>query len=359
MEHAGDGKKRKLDDESNGEAVPLSKEDLKQLLAPLSKEQLVSLLVNAGCQYPAIADDIRDVASKDPAHRKLFVRGLAWETASQTLREAFEQYGEIEEGAVIIDKATGKSRGFGFITFKHMDSAQRALKEPSKTIDGRITVCNLATAGTNPTQASDQSQRKLYIGGLSYDTTNEALISLFSQYGEIEEGSVAYDKNSNKSRGFAFVTFKMVEAAKRALEEPNKTIDGRAVTVKLAIEGQKEKTASQPAPSPQMAMVPQVQPGYAAVNPNLTPYPRPQVPPPVQTIGFQTYPAGLPAYATQPTYVTQPAYGPAYGGLSAAQYGAVAPAQYNPTQYAHYAAGQAGLPTAGTPAAGVPPYYTS
>jgi RNA recognition motif-containing protein len=49
--------------------------------------------------------------------------------------QAFEQYGEIEEGSFIIDKITGKSRGFGFITFKHMDSAQRALQEPSKTID--------------------------------------------------------------------------------------------------------------------------------------------------------------------------------------------------------------------------------
>jgi hypothetical protein len=38
-------------------------------------------------QFSTVADDIRDVASKDPAHRKLFVRGLAWETSSQALRE--------------------------------------------------------------------------------------------------------------------------------------------------------------------------------------------------------------------------------------------------------------------------------
>jgi len=49
--------------------------------------------------------------------------------------QAFEQFGEVEEACVITDKGTGKSRGFGFITFKHMDSAQRALKEPSKNID--------------------------------------------------------------------------------------------------------------------------------------------------------------------------------------------------------------------------------
>jgi RNA recognition motif-containing protein len=54
--------------------------------------------------------------------------------------QAFEQFGEIEEGAVITDKGTGKSRGFGFITFKHMDSAQRALREPSKNIDVSSTV---------------------------------------------------------------------------------------------------------------------------------------------------------------------------------------------------------------------------
>lgn len=68
------------------------------------------------------------------------------------------------------------------------------------TLQGRITVCNLATAGTNPAQAADQSQRKLYIGGLSYETSSERLISIFSHYGEIEEGSVAYDKSTSKSR---------------------------------------------------------------------------------------------------------------------------------------------------------------
>lgn len=44
-------------------------------------------------------------------------------------------HGEIEEGAVIVDKATGTSRGYGFITYKDMDSAQAALKAPSKLID--------------------------------------------------------------------------------------------------------------------------------------------------------------------------------------------------------------------------------
>lgn len=58
---------------------------------------------------------------------------VLWETFEQ----AFSAHGDIEEGAVITDKATGKSRGYGFITYRHMESAQRALQEPSKLIDVR------------------------------------------------------------------------------------------------------------------------------------------------------------------------------------------------------------------------------
>lgn len=49
--------------------------------------------------------------------------------------QAFEEHGEIEEGAVIHDKVTGKSRGYGFITFKNMESTQQALRASSKLID--------------------------------------------------------------------------------------------------------------------------------------------------------------------------------------------------------------------------------
>lgn len=52
--------------------------------------------------------------------------------------QAFLVHGEIEEGAVIFDKATGKSRGYGFITYKHMDSAHSALRAQSKMIDVSI-----------------------------------------------------------------------------------------------------------------------------------------------------------------------------------------------------------------------------
>ncbi len=74
---------------------------------------------------------------------------LAWKTTSETLHKVFAQYGEIVEAAVVTDRVTKKSRGFGFVTFRDADSAARALEQPSKEIDGRVTQSNLASVG-NP-----------------------------------------------------------------------------------------------------------------------------------------------------------------------------------------------------------------
>ncbi|XP_024974568.1 UBP1-associated protein 2C-like [Cynara cardunculus var. scolymus] len=280
-----DLKKRKLEETANGEITAnTSEEQLRSLLDPLAKTQLVDLLSKLGCQYPSIAEEIKSVASADPANRKLFVRGLAWNTTTETLCAAFVEHGEIEEGAVIIDKASGKSRGYGFITYKDIDSTRRALEAPSKLIDGRMAVCTLACEGVSNVSSTDQAQRKLYIGGLSPEITSEMLLVFFKKHGEIEEGSVAYDKESNKSRGFGFITYKSVEAAKKAIDDPQKMLGGRSITVKLA-DNQKNKVVQATQVALPGGMVPVHIGGYPAQAAKPHPY---------------TYPGGI-AYPNQPT----------------------------------------------------------
>ncbi|KAL1554603.1 UBP1-associated protein 2C-like [Salvia divinorum] len=306
-----DLKKRKLDELGNSEVSPNTKdstanstiEELRALLDPLAKPQLVDILARAGSQYPSIAEEIKSVASADPALRKLFVRGLAWNTTSETLCAAFLEHGEIEEGAVIYDKVTGKSRGYGFVTFKDMESAQTALKAPSKMIDGRMAVCNLASEGLSSNSITpDQAQRKLYVGGLSPETTSEMLLAFFSRHGEIEEGSVAYEKDTNKSRGFGFVTYKTVEAAKRAIDDPQKLLGGRNITAKLA-DNYKGKVAQSQLPSSAVP-VPVHMNGGAPMGYG---YPQPMA----------TYPAASytnPQTAAAPPYAVHPQYSyPQYG----------------------------------------------
>ena len=70
--------------------------------------------------------------------KKLFVGGLAWATTSEGLQKAFEPFGELIEAKVITDRDTGRSRGFGFVTFvddKAADDAVSALD--GQSLDGR------------------------------------------------------------------------------------------------------------------------------------------------------------------------------------------------------------------------------
>ena len=77
--------------------------------------------------------------------KKLFIGSLAWATDSSGLQTAFERFGAIEEATVISDRETGRSRGFGFVTFTDEGPAQQAISEMSGTdLDGRPIVVNEA-----------------------------------------------------------------------------------------------------------------------------------------------------------------------------------------------------------------------
>ncbi|MGM0574124.1 MAG: RNA recognition motif domain-containing protein [Myxococcota bacterium] len=70
--------------------------------------------------------------------KKLFVGGLSWDTDDHSLREAFEAYGDVSDAAVITDRETGRSRGFGFVTFEDPAAADEAMaKMDGSSLDGR------------------------------------------------------------------------------------------------------------------------------------------------------------------------------------------------------------------------------
>ena len=70
--------------------------------------------------------------------KKLFVGSLAWATTSESLKKAFEAYGVVTDAKVITDRETGRSRGFGFVTFENDADAEKAISEmDSHELDGR------------------------------------------------------------------------------------------------------------------------------------------------------------------------------------------------------------------------------
>jgi cold-inducible RNA-binding protein len=74
--------------------------------------------------------------------------------------------------------------------------------------------------------------KKLYVGGLSFDTTDESLRAFFEQVGKVESASVVVDRYSGRSRGFGFVEMATAAEARKAIGElTGKTLDGRMITV--------------------------------------------------------------------------------------------------------------------------------
>ncbi|KAI7750425.1 hypothetical protein M8C21_033749 [Ambrosia artemisiifolia] len=77
------------------------------------------------------------MASADVEYR-CFVGGLAWATTDDSLGQAFSQYGEILESKIINDRETGRSRGFGFVTFKDEQSMRNAIEAMNgQSLDGQ------------------------------------------------------------------------------------------------------------------------------------------------------------------------------------------------------------------------------
>ena len=77
--------------------------------------------------------------------------------------------------------------------------------------------------------------KKLYVGGLSYNTTDATLKDTFAQAGTVESATIIIDKMTNRSKGFGFVEMSTDEEAQKAIEMFNgKDLDGRNVTVNEA-----------------------------------------------------------------------------------------------------------------------------
>jgi len=70
--------------------------------------------------------------------KKLFVRNLSWNVTSDELSRVFAEFGAIEEADVIMDRATNRSKGFGFVTFTNAEDADKATTELNgRELDGR------------------------------------------------------------------------------------------------------------------------------------------------------------------------------------------------------------------------------
>lgn len=164
---------------------------------------------------------------------KLFVGGLSWETTQENLQRYFTRYGEIIDCVVMKNNETGRSRGFGFVTFADPGNVTLVLKNGPHTLDGRTIdpkPCNPRTL-QKPKKGGGY---KIFLGGLPSNVTETDLRTFFGRYGKVTEVVIMYDQEKKKSRGFGFLSFEDEGSVECVTNERYINLNGKQVEIKKA-----------------------------------------------------------------------------------------------------------------------------
>jgi len=180
---------------------------------------------------------------------KIFVGGLSWNTDQDSLQSYFGQFGEITDCIVMKNPATGKSRGFGFVSFKDPSTVDVILSSKSHTLDGRpvdAKACNARGATPKPSGGrggfggggggGGMSGRttKIFIGGLPNNISEDVIREAFGRFGNVTEVVIMFDHEKNRSRGFGFLTFDNEDSVEQACGEHYVDVNGKQVECKKA-----------------------------------------------------------------------------------------------------------------------------
>ncbi|XP_077211164.1 heterogeneous nuclear ribonucleoprotein 1-like [Tasmannia lanceolata] len=176
---------------------------------------------------------------------KLFVGGISWDTNEDRLKEYFMTYGEVVEAVIMKDRNTGRARGFGFVIFANPAVAERVVME-KHIIDGRtveakkavprddqhIQSKNISNVHGSPGLART---KKIFVGGLASTVTESDFKKYFDQFGTITDVVVMYDHNTQRPRGFGFITYDSEDAVEKVLLKTFHELNGKMVEVKRAV----------------------------------------------------------------------------------------------------------------------------
>lgn len=173
---------------------------------------------------------------------KMFVGGLSWETTLDTFTQYFTLYGEIID-SVIMKDGNGKPRGFGFVTFKEANSVMNVLNAKPHVIDSKEVDPKLAEKrgsthsghiNSSFTHQGTPISKKIFVGGIAPGTTEEDLKKFFLQYGSVVKAEIKIDKESNKPRGFGFLTMEDEQCVDKICTVQYHTVKGKNVECKKA-----------------------------------------------------------------------------------------------------------------------------
>ncbi|XP_014220110.1 heterogeneous nuclear ribonucleoprotein 27C isoform X3 [Trichogramma pretiosum] len=170
----------------------------------------------------------------DDEKGKLFVGGLSWETTQENLQRYFSRYGEVIDCVVMKNSESGRSRGFGFVTFSDPSNVGVVLQNGPHQLDGRTIDPKPCNPRTLQKPKRTGGFPKVFLGGLPSNVTETDLRGFFSRFGKVMEVVIMYDQEKKKSRGFGFLSFEDEDAVDRCVSEHFVNLNGKQVEIKRA-----------------------------------------------------------------------------------------------------------------------------
>nr|XP_009862242.1 heterogeneous nuclear ribonucleoproteins A2/B1 isoform X2 [Ciona intestinalis] len=168
--------------------------------------------------------------------RKLFIGGLSFDTTNESLSAYFTKFGEVTDSVVMMDPKTKKSRGFGFVTFKRIKMVDAVMSERPHKLDGRtVTPKRAVSREDSEKPGAHATVKKIFVGGIKDDTTEQHLKDHFRKFGIVELVEVMEDRETRKKRGFAFVTFADHDPVDKIVSQKYHTINGHNCEVRKAL----------------------------------------------------------------------------------------------------------------------------
>ena len=158
---------------------------------------------------------------------------LIYDSISQSF---YSQFGTLADCTVMIDTATGRSRGFGFVTFAKVAEVDAAMSARPHLIDAKAVEPKRAIPKEMIAANATSSTKKLYVSGIRPVHTEQTLRDYFAAFDQVEAVEIATDRlQPTKPRGFAFVTFADHDAVDKCVLIRSHMIDGHRCDVKRAV----------------------------------------------------------------------------------------------------------------------------